>query len=506
MSTEDWKKRYLRESGDWEAAEKILRRGVARLAIAGMGNTKALDKALGKVQKTLKSGNDRELERAIDEVSRIVQRLEDEQHAEHAPVEAPAGAQGMGAREYCEALVDALKLSAEDAQRIAAFRRRLQRLNPEQCVEQLALELSDLLREAEGAAASAAPKKSDDEVQDVLLALVNEVAVLQPSLGALQTIRETLQSDRSDDWHAVLSRIVGEIRSIVQQITAEKKALEALVRSVSSELGELVGVIQADLGSLHSGRSDAERLHTLMDEGVSAIQERIESESDIERLKEGVSRSLGGIRVAITEFAESDAARLAEAEARNQELLQRVERMEKESDQLQTRLDRNRELLLHDTLTGVRSRLAYDESLAQELSRFQRYGEVFSLAVIDIDFFKSINDTYGHSAGDKGLQLVARQIAQRVRETDLLFRVGGEEFVLMLPHTGLAQAKVLVEEVRAAIGASAFHFDGKPVTITLSAGVTEVKPEDTVDSLFSRADDAMYRAKKGGRNQLVSLS
>ncbi|MEM6775183.1 MAG: GGDEF domain-containing protein, partial [Pseudomonadota bacterium] len=221
--------------------------------------------------------------------------------------------------------------------------------------------------------------------------------------------------------------------------------------------------------------------------------------------KEAVSQSLDGIKTAISDFTDGDAERLAEAEARNEELRDRVERMEKESAQLQQRLQQNREQLMRDTLTGVRSRLAYDESLAQEFSRFRRYKEAFCLAVLDIDHFKNVNDTYGHSAGDKALQLVAQQISERVRETDLLFRVGGEEFVLILPRTSLAAAQPIVEAVRGAVGSSGFHFEGKPVPITLSAGVTAVREEDTTETLYARADDAMYRSKKGGRDQLTVL-
>jgi len=335
---------------------------------------------------------------------------------------------------------------------------------------------------------------------------VDQAAKLGELTGMSHFFAEAMPFQGGGYGNAVLSRIVAEIRGIIERISADKHELEALVQEVSVELGDITGVLQSDQAGLASGRKDSQRLHELMHEGVARIQEHIETESDIEQLKQGVSSSLDGIRRAIRVFADSDAQRLAEAERRNEELQQRVKRMEEESVQLQKRLQRKREQLMEDTLTGVRSRLAYDESLAQELGRFRRYGEPFCLAVLDIDYFKKINDGYGHSAGDKALRLVAQQIGERVRETDLLFRIGGEEFVLLLPRTAIDAAQPLVEEVRGAVGSSGFHFEGRPVPITLSAGLTDARADDTAETIFARADDAMYRAKKGGRDRLVVLS
>ena len=494
--TEDWKQRYLSEAREWEATERRLRRAIGRLAIAAEGSSSELDALLARVQEALRTGSDQDLDGAIEEVSRLVRRHE----LTSAPTQAPApipGSDRPSPSDFCLELIDALELRPERRASLRGFRESLLSLPPEQCLAQLARELSSTIAETESA---------EGDVQAVLLALVDEVAVVQPGLGSLQTLRDTLQRAADPDWHTVLSRIIAEIRSIIERISADKHELETLVQEVSVELGDITGVLQSDQARLVSGREDTQRLHELMHEGVSRIQKHIETESDIEELKKGVSSSLEGIRRAITDFADSDARRLAEAERRNGELQERVRRMEDESARLQKRLQRKREQLMEDTLTGVRSRLAYDESLAQELSRFRRYHEPFCLAVLDIDHFKKINDSYGHSAGDKALRLVAQQVGERVRETDLLFRIGGEEFVLLLPRTTIDAAEPLVDAVRDAVGGSGFHFEGRPVPITLSAGLTAARGDDTAETIFARADDAMYRAKKGGRDRLVVLA
>jgi len=500
MNKEDWKARYREEAIKWEASEELLRRALSRVALVAEGTSKPLDAALKRLQKHVRARSDQDLEADLREISDLFKSLDQKPRAA-APVptpapEAPAPAAGASPSEFCADLLDALELSDERLESLRTFRSRLDKLPPAQCLGRLAQEITGVLAESQSLGGG---------VREVLLALIDEVAVVQPGTGALKTIRETVQRDPDADWHAALSRIIGEIRSIIQKINSDKEALEALVKEVNSELGDITGVLLREQAGLVSGRRDSEDFHETLAAGVSQIQEHIESESDIDRLKDGVSQSLGGIRTAITEFTESDAQRLAQAEERNAELQARVARMEKESKRLREGLDRKREQLMRDTLTGVRSRLAYDETLAQELSRYRRYQDPFSLAVLDIDHFKRVNDTYGHSAGDKALKLVAKRVEAKLRETDLLFRVGGEEFVLLLPRTGLSAARPLVETVRSAVGEAAFHFEGAPVPITVSAGVTAVREDDTAETIFARADDALYRAKKAGRDQYVAL-
>ena len=124
----------------------------------------------------------------------------------------------------------------------------------------------------------------------------------------------------------------------------------------------------------------------------------------------------------------------------------------------------------------------------------------FSYVILDIDHFKRINDTYGHNAGDKALKIVAQLMTTYVRQSDYVFRIGGEEFVLLLTSTAQDNAGKLVEKMRAGIAASSFHFKGEPVTLTLSAGITETRGGDDVESIYERADKALYKAKNSGRD------
>ena len=163
-------------------------------------------------------------------------------------------------------------------------------------------------------------------------------------------------------------------------------------------------------------------------------------------------------------------------------------------------LSENREKLLYDSLTGVYSRMVYDERIVQELARWNRYQAPFSYAILDIDHFKRINDNYGHNAGDKALKIIAQGMLQYARQSDYVFRIGGEEFVLLLTNTAAVDAATMIERLRSGIAESPIHFKSEPVRLTGSGGITEARVGDSYDSIYERADTALYRAKRAGRD------
>ncbi|RQW83135.1 MAG: sensor domain-containing diguanylate cyclase [Geobacter sp.] len=164
------------------------------------------------------------------------------------------------------------------------------------------------------------------------------------------------------------------------------------------------------------------------------------------------------------------------------------------------------EMNMRDGLTGIYNRRFLEKRLVEEFERHVRYSRNFSVIMFDIDFFKKVNDTYGHQCGDYILKSVSSKIASMIRKTDILARYGGEEFCCLLPETDLASAQILAERFRKSIAEIIHVYQENEVTETISLGVSELsKQYPTPSSLLERADGALYQAKGSGRNQVVAL-
>ena len=157
-----------------------------------------------------------------------------------------------------------------------------------------------------------------------------------------------------------------------------------------------------------------------------------------------------------------------------------------------------------DFLTKLINRRAFDKILTKEFERTKRYGGTFSLAMLDIDFFKKVNDNYGHITGDKTLQLIAKLLREQTRVNDSVGRFGGEEFIILLPQTSVNKARILMEKIRQKVQDSTIIRDGNKIKVTISIGVGEIDiSSETMENLTKRVDAALYQAKKSGRNLVI---
>ena len=169
------------------------------------------------------------------------------------------------------------------------------------------------------------------------------------------------------------------------------------------------------------------------------------------------------------------------------------------------REERLREAAETDHLTGLLNRKAFERELGRELGRVARYGERLSLLLFDLDHFKRVNDAHGHAAGDQVLHAIADHCRSHFRDQDVLVRLGGEEFAVLLPETGGAGARRVAERFRGLVESSPVSADGASVHVTVSVGVTAAVAGDDPEALIRRADEAMYRAKAEGRNRVAMV-
>jgi diguanylate cyclase (GGDEF)-like protein len=189
---------------------------------------------------------------------------------------------------------------------------------------------------------------------------------------------------------------------------------------------------------------------------------------------------------------------------RTRELAEAYTVLEQGKRELEAANTQLRQLAMTDPLTNVFNRRYLFDMGAKLFGMARRYQWSMTVLLIDIDHFKSINDTYGHAAGDEVLIQTARAVKNRLRETDVFGRIGGEEFVVIAPSTDLEAAKILAQDLMVRLAQANVAWDGKNISLTVSIGIAICHPEDpSIENVIERADVAMYRAKGGGRNQFV---
>lgn len=347
--------------------------------------------------------------------------------------------------------------------------------------------------------------KQFTSARDQLLLLVN----LIPFPASL--------TDRSSKTRRSIER--AESAAALYGCIPETADLTAMMRlQFQAEIDELGECLKSTLGrrrefeaqirqsnSLHDESvENAFNLERNMEEHAEGMRNEIDDEMDIATIKAAVNTHLDRIDESLGEFVQVEDQRHKQARERITHMVSALNELEFEAKELRDSLEKQHEQVLIDPLTEILNRTGYDENINKEFVCWRRYNSDLSIAVIDLDMFKNIHDTYGHNAGDKVLATIARQIEGQIRECDILCRYGGEEFVLLLPETAVDDAMGLLEKLRIYIAECNFHYQQTPVPVTMSCGVAEFHKDDNIEEVFDRADQAMYLAKRSGRNQYRS--
>jgi len=302
--------------------------------------------------------------------------------------------------------------------------------------------------------------------------------------------------------------LIQRLHSIVELLEQRKGAqvdqLSEFLKSMVAKLAELNKSLQEsqeESKSLNEGETEeADKLTR----GIEEMRSGIEGAEDLNDLKALIANQLEGLSQGFTEFKQRREARIEFIEKQYAQLQQRLVSVERDAVSAHTQVDLEHKLALTDHLTGLPNRRAYEEQLRAELSRLERHQIPFAVLVVDIDHFKQINDKMGHLIGDRALKLVAKVLRKVLRASDFLARYGGEEFVVLLAESEAQGAMKTAEKLRRAVELAPFKYEGELVPIRVSVGVTQARSSDTSARLFHRADQALYRAKEGGRNQVAS--
>lgn len=329
--------------------------------------------------------------------------------------------------------------------------------------------------------------------------ILNNIEVVESVTEKAAKTKGRLQSGLQ--WHDLLPTLKDLCDVITQSHVAANEEFSRYLNSVNKELETICQLAATTIGAIDSEDSRQQKLQQTMESQIQVIESCINDATSLDTLKNEVQTHIQQLRTSLVR-PESKKTSLSD---QVKQLLGQVENMEQEAQRTVANLSEQKFKAQHDSLTGLPNREAYLERSQLEFKRWARYRNPLTLAVVDIDLFKNVNDSFGHQVGDKVLRLVSSSLKKRLREVDFIARYGGEEFVILLPQTQADGALKLLDDIREGIASTGFHYNKQPVKITVSVGVSEFKDGDELEVTFERADKALYRAKSLGRNRCEVL-
>jgi diguanylate cyclase len=549
--TNNWREKYLNALDDQEQLEKkfaeqqaVLRSALVRVSVAADGQDEALDQIMARLRERLRG------DISATDMSNILTQLESavlafEQHREQDVLDVRQALMDTTkplqqfdlSRRVKKDLSEYIALLPERAQKIRLYPALLQQLAQIQQralaeIEQPKTGLLDKIfgkstarqdetategnqisngEENTGSAQSPvsvaleAPAPETHFTADYAAQLAQVLHRFFTSLENESEIKPKVERVRQKlgqgiDPHTLIP-LLDCVRDLVMEAyLISNHAFAKYLKNVNQELAEIYMLLGGAVKHTQVEREASRKLQNDVIRGMESLESTADSATDINQLKDHVKSQLGNIRQVLDHYQQTDQAQQALAE-QLQTLGAKIRMMEEEAEKNRSTLESHRQKALRDSLTGLPNREAYNERAKVEVQRWQRYGRSLTIAIFDIDYFKNINDTYGHQAGDRVIKVIGRSIASRLREVDFFCRYGGEEFVALMPETESATALGVLDKVREAIASTAFNYKDQPMTITLSVGITDFKTGDTLESAFERADQALYTAKASGRNR-----
>ncbi len=297
--------------------------------------------------------------------------------------------------------------------------------------------------------------------------------------GQCEAMRVKLDEGLSARGVRAVNELLRDTRERQGALRAEREkareALKSLINRMLSELGEL--------------GSQTGRFH----ESVGRYADVIEKADSLESLA-GVVREMVEETRTVQALVQQTQGRLQEEHAKASELTQRVGELESELRRLSSEVST-------DQLTQVANRRGLLQAFETERARVERGAAGLAVGLLDIDNFKRLNDELGHAAGDVALRSLAEVVSKTLRPSDLVARYGGEEFVVLLPETPIDEGQQILTRLQRSLSGGLFMHENKTIFVTFSAGVTDYRPGETIEAALERADQALYEAKRTGKNR-----
>ncbi len=472
---------------------------IARLSLSCKGLDKELDNRLAKFRQQMQKGTDFEvLAPLIDDIMQLLKQQEQQQNANLTKLH--QSVQQAGTRlQKTKGLPDELRRSLrhllsqelEDVQATHDFVPLLSKL----------IDIYHKVLQKKNSQGGDATRTEFAPELAIELVNLSEQLVLSGELGDEFTQIKT-QITAKSSINDLLDSSLTIIRLVTTHLINERQSAQQFLVTLNDTLSVLHKSLLESLEKNTQFDVEIDALNKTITGKIDQLGEETQAATSIDALKSLISQKLTSLTQDISKKEKIELAQREYLSAQYQTMQSRVDKLEGEVTHYREQLAEQSFKSMQDSLTKLPNRTAFDERFNLEFNNFKRNQNPICLVVLDVDHFKRINDTYGHSAGDKTLQVLASALKKHIRVTDFIARFGGEEFILLMPNADISQVAAPLEKIRRAIKAIPFMFKNTKVQITISMGVAQFKQDDDKQALFDRADEALYKAKREGRDRI----
>ncbi len=529
-------------------ASSELKRCISRLTFVGMGHSKELDSALADLRDVIKSnGDEKEIKNSVDTISSILRNLEDKEP------ELKSSNINLAVKETH--LIELLLENKLPVKLKIALKKERKKSEPKKA-EEIAMSIANAINDFIGSIeanleqdiaekseqvdtkenqkkkggffANLFKKENTDDSQvdsnHVENGNANNEKLDKNSLIIPQDVKDSLQHfveqlAALDTYHKVTKKLadkvnkvnlVSDLSEVVEMLTGafvevsglEHRQFEIFLKSLNKRIDRVNEFITNTINYSQQVKDESNLLDQDLKTSVSSIKTSVDNANSLSEVKKNIYTKMDDIIKRVNRFYLQQEASSKNLSSNLESLQEQLKATETESSRLREDLAAQKIRAQTDPLTQLPNRYSYNEQLTQEYNRWRRYRNPLTLVIGDIDYFKKINDQYGHAGGDEVLKQISVFFRDALRESDFIARFGGEEFIILLPETDIIAATKTINKLRLSVKDLIVEFDGHKIQFAMSFGISEFEDDDTPKRVFERADKALYRAKEKGRDQV----
>lgn len=480
----------------------ILKKALVKVSFAAVGIHRRLDQSLQQLRQAVKTGDDaKSIQQQVENITKVLREIDDEQslQKEISTVELLDYLGELLAQELPELEKRIHSIIKKSYQR--PLFKTLQNLNnilPQQTKNKPGFfrrffqsnyhqqnEIDSAFRQ---------------QIQTTLLDLLDQLS----APDSYQKQKEIIANDIENiqNYPAVYETINSVASFVLDVKSTDKKHFELFLNQLNQRLDIVQKILQNNSENQLQEQKANESMNTSVRNEMGNLSKEVKDAKDLQKLQQVVTHRLENMIANLDEYKTSHDHFIKSNLDKMKLLNKQLNHSRSDINQLTSQLEKQQHIAETDNLTSLPNRYAFQRKIHEESIRWRRYRNPLSLAMVDVDHFKKVNDTFGHSSGDSLLEQLASILRTESRRTDFVARYGGEEFIIILPETHINQATKAINIIRQKIAATQFKLDQEDRKITVSIGVAEFEDDDEIEQVINRADTALYRAKEKGRNQV----